>query len=168
MCETGPQVLSPVRKPNQVDTVTWDVTRDFYTRWRASIVYSFSSTLFLLSVFCCQASLRTDSRSLVYLVGDRLIRNLPPLFGNRPKDEQSSQFSYQFPLLFNFLPSEDENFLSRRRRIGERTSREGSLLFSPLLLSQILDIAFIRRTSRVRRRKCAKRSGKNSGKRESP
>lgn len=35
MHETGPQVLSPVRKPNQVDTVTWDVTRDFSTRWRA-------------------------------------------------------------------------------------------------------------------------------------
>lgn len=27
MYETGPQVLSPVRKPNQVDTVTWNVTR---------------------------------------------------------------------------------------------------------------------------------------------
>lgn len=26
MYETGPQVLSPVRKPNQVDTVTWNVT----------------------------------------------------------------------------------------------------------------------------------------------
>lgn len=29
MYETGPQVLSPVREPNQVDTVTWDVTREF-------------------------------------------------------------------------------------------------------------------------------------------
>lgn len=29
MYEAGPQVLSPVRKPNQVDTVTWDVTREF-------------------------------------------------------------------------------------------------------------------------------------------
>lgn len=43
MHEAGPQVLSPVRKPNQVDTVTWDVTRDFYTRWRASSSYLPSS-----------------------------------------------------------------------------------------------------------------------------
>lgn len=30
MYETGPQVLSPVRKPNQIDAVTWNVTRDLY------------------------------------------------------------------------------------------------------------------------------------------
>lgn len=120
MCETGPQVLSPVRKPNQVDTVTWDVTRDFYTRWRASIVYSSSSTLFLLFVFCSQASVGTDSRSLVVIVWSG--RNLPPLFGNCPRNEQSSQFSYQFALLFtNCLPSKDEN--SRERRANDATRR---------------------------------------------
>lgn len=37
-------------------------------------------------LFSILSSLRTDSRSLVHLVGDRLITNLPPLFGNRSEE----------------------------------------------------------------------------------
>lgn len=82
MYETGPQVLSPVRKPNQVDTVTWDVTRDFYTRWRAFTVYSFlpdplspyPSVLPFSNLPSYQFKQGVQS-----IVGDRLIGNLFPL-----------------------------------------------------------------------------------------
>lgn len=82
MYETGPQVLSPVRKPNQVDTVTWDVTRDFYTRWRAFTVYStlpdplspYPSVLPFSSLPSYQFKQGVQS-----IVGDRLIGNLSPL-----------------------------------------------------------------------------------------
>lgn len=125
-------------------------------------IFLFVYPLPLVRLLFPVASLRTDSRSLVHLVGDRLIRNLSPLFGNCPRNEQSSQFSYQFSLLFNCLPSEDVNFLSIEKTSRERRYTKAPSLSSPLLLSQILDAAFIRRTSRARRRKCAKRGGKKT------
>ena len=56
MYETGPQVLSPVRKPNQVDTVTWNVTRAI----RISCFFFYSK---LSSLVC---SLRLFAHTPVY------------------------------------------------------------------------------------------------------
>lgn len=125
MYETGPQVLSPVRKPNQVDTVTWDVTRDFYIRWRASTSSSPDprTTLPVLTpVILKQAE-----------VGDRLLESLlPPVLQNLVTSTGA-----QKPIFLSILP---ESF-----RIFLRDTESESPCPSP-------DTAFIRWASRAKRK----------------
>jgi len=94
MYEAGPQVLSPVRKPNQVDTVTWDVTREF--------LHS------LANIPCSNLTPCPVLQSDLHAVSSRR----GPLFPDFPAGlirEQRERFSYQFVFPFIVLVLNDEH-----------------------------------------------------------
>lgn len=112
MYEAGPQVLSPVRKPNQVDTVTWDVTREFLQP-----LASFHSTLspplphthpalYLVSPVCfpSQSDFQCPSpRGLFFGLSGRTTR----------------RFSYQFIFPFIVSPSKKSTSTGGENKYGE-------------------------------------------------